>query len=122
MTDPILLVLIALFVKHFLADFPLQIPYHYKNKGTYLHPGGIFHAMIHGAGTFLALAWLVDFKLAAIMAVIDFVIHYHVDWAKVKLNTKYAWDPATHEKFWWLLGFDQLLHALTYIAFVGYLI
>ena len=50
---------------------------------------------------------------------IDFAIHYHVDWAKMNLNAKLGWGPTTHEQFWWLLGLDQFLHALTYIMLVA---
>ena len=34
----------VLMVKHALADFYLQTPYQYLNKGTYGHPGGLLHA------------------------------------------------------------------------------
>lgn len=113
-----LFLLWLLFVKHFVVDFPLQQPYQYLNKGTYGHPGGLLHSGLHGLGTYLCLFWFAP--IAAIyLAVADFVIHYHVDWAKVNINNKFGWGPTTHEQFWWLLGLDQLLHALTYIALVG---
>lgn len=116
-----LLLLFLLFTKHFIVDFPLQVPYHYENKGTYGHAGGIQHALFHGLGT--TLVFIVVFSLtfvpfAVMVGLIDAFIHYHIDWAKVKLNKKYGWGPATHEQFWWLLGLDQYLHALTYIGLV----
>ncbi len=43
-----------LMVKHAVADFFLQTPYQYCNKGTYGHPGGFLHAGIHVALTPLA--------------------------------------------------------------------
>jgi hypothetical protein len=49
----------------------------------------------------------------------DTVIHYHIDWAKMKLNRWFGWAPNTHEQFWWLLGLDQYLHAVTYVIFVA---
>jgi hypothetical protein len=30
-----------------------------------------------------------------------------------------GWSANTHEQFWWLLGLDQYLHALTYIGLIA---
>lgn len=118
----VLLILLGLFTKHLIVDFPLQGPYHYLNKGTYFHPGGMQHAMLHGYGTFFTLFWFVRWDIAAALALIDMVIHYHIDWAKMNLNKKLKWGPTTHEEFWWLLGADQYLHALTYLWIVWMLL
>ena len=99
-------------IKHFICDFPLQAtPWMYQNKGTYGHPGGVAHAVVHGIGTYFALGlvWV---------AIFDVAIHYHIDWAKMNLNARYELKPDNSEWFWILLGFDQLLHMLTYIMFV----
>lgn len=110
--------ILALFTKHFIVDFPLQVRYQYSNKGTYGHFGGILHAGLHGVGTYLCLLWVAP--IAAIyLALADMFIHYHVDWAKMNLNKKLGWGPNTHEQFWWLLGLDQFLHTLTYIGIVA---
>jgi hypothetical protein len=49
----------------------------------------------------------------------DAFLHYHIDWAKMNINKQCGWKADTHEEFWWLLGVDQLLHALTYIGLVA---
>ena len=117
MSDLLILILL-LFSKHFLVDFPLQTKFQYSNKGTYGHPGGILHASLHGLGTFICIYWYAP--IAAIyLALADMFVHYHIDWAKMKLNSKLGWSPTTHEQFWWLLGLDQYLHAVTYVAFVA---
>ena len=41
----------VLMFKHAVADFYLQTPYQFLNKGTYGHPGGFIHAGIHTALT-----------------------------------------------------------------------
>jgi hypothetical protein len=110
--------LLLLFLKHFIVDFPLQKPYQYLNKGNYGHPGGILHSALHGVGTFICI-WFFFPSVALVMAFADFLVHYHVDWAKVNINKAFNWGPTTHEQFWWLLGLDQLAHALTYIAIVA---
>jgi hypothetical protein len=117
MNDTLLLILL-LFTKHLIVDFPLQVRYQWSNKGTYGHPGGILHSFLHGLGTWLCFVWYAP-EAALYLAVIDYVAHYHIDWAKMNLNKKLGWGPTTHEQFWWLLGLDQFLHALTYILLVS---
>lgn len=118
MNDFLLLALL-LFSKHFIFDFPLQFPYHYLNKGTYFHPGGVFHALNHGAGTAACLVLVLDTPLTALtLGLLDMLLHYHIDWAKMNLNKRLGYGPTTSEKFWWLLGLDQYLHALTYIGII----
>ena len=107
----------ALLTKHFIADFPLQFPRHYLNKGTYGHRGGIEHAAIHAGFTFLILIHVFPWA-ALFVSPIEGVAHYHIDWAKMNLNERYGWGPNNSEYFWWLLGFDQWLHGMTYVAIV----
>ena len=116
--NPALSLIALLFIKHFIVDFPLQTKYQYLNKGTYLHPGGLLHAVLHGVGTFICVYWYAPLA-ALFLAWIDIIVHYPVDWAKVNINQKFQWGPTTHEQFWWLMGFDQLLHALTYVVLVA---
>jgi hypothetical protein len=116
--NDLLILILLLFSKHFIVDFPLQTKFQYSNKGTYGHPGGILHASLHGLGTFICIYWYAP--VAAIyLALADMFAHYHIDWAKMKLNSKLGWSPTTHEQFWWLLGLDQYLHAVTYVVFVA---
>jgi hypothetical protein len=111
--------LLCLFIKHFICDFPLQAsPWMYKNKGTYGHAGGLVHAAIHGSGTFIALIYW--FGLSAwLFAIVDMIIHYHIDWAKMNISMKFDLKANNSEWFWILLGFDQLLHHLTYFAIIA---
>lgn len=113
-----LILLLLLFTKHFIVDFPLQWRYQYANKGTYLHPGGLLHSGLHGIGTWICFVSFAP-GAALYLAWIDALLHYHIDWAKMNLNSKLGWGPTTHEQFWWLLGLDQFLHAVTYIILVS---
>src|ERR1700679_790022 len=102
-----------LIVKHFVCDFPLQaFPWMYRNKGTYGHLGGIIHAAVHLFATYFILSFFTEWALFA--GIIDFFIHYHIDWAKMNLGKKLNLKPDNSEWFWILLGLDQLLHYLTY--------
>jgi hypothetical protein len=117
----VLICLGALFLKHFIIDFPLQTPFQWKNKGKYGHVGGMFHAFNHGVGTILALALFTPLSLAITAGIIDSLVHYHIDWAKIRINHSFGLTPVNSPHFWTLLGFDQFLHALTYLVMVGYL-
>jgi hypothetical protein len=118
-----ILILLALFgIKHFIADFVLQFPYMIGQKGVYGARGGIDHASIHGVLTFwIVLVFLgTDHALvAASVALLDTVIHYHIDWAKQQLSQG---TTPTDRKFWILLGGDQALHYLTYILIIGLIV
>lgn len=112
-----LIIIALLFTKHFIVDFPLQPRYMYSNKGTYGHPGGLVHAWLHGIVTWMILAFFTPY--AILLGLLDAVVHYHIDWAKMNINRIKGWGPTTHEEFWWLTGLDQFLHALTYIGIVA---
>ncbi len=117
--DNAVLMLLTMTVKHFICDFPLQaFPYQYRNKGTYGHPGGLLHAGIHWLGAFAVLYVFVRPWEAMWLAMLDAMIHYHIDYAKMRLGVIYNLKPDNSEWFWILLGFDQLLHYLTYFLIV----
>lgn len=112
-----MILLILLQIKHFICDFPLQaFPYQYKNKGIYGHFGGILHSLIHTIGTFIVLYFFTE--KAIYLAILDGIIHYHIDWAKMNINDKFNFRPDNSQLFWILLGFDQLLHQLTYLLII----
>jgi Protein of unknown function (DUF3307) len=116
---PELILAVLLFTKHFIVDFPLQFPYNYLNKGTYGHAGGVLHAAAHGLATSACFAAVMGPGFLALgLGLLDAVLHYHIDWAKMNLNKRLGYGPTTSEKFWWLLGLDQYLHALTYIGLI----
>lgn len=120
--------LVVLFiVKHFICDFILQSDRMIKEKGTYGAAGGRDHALVHAAGTILLLFIVLPWNLAAHMAAIilglvDGVIHYHIDWSKSKINTRFNLYPEWDKMFWWLLGADQMLHYLTYVFIIYILV
>ena len=103
----------AFIIKHFICDFPLQGPYQYLNKGKYGHPGGIEHSAVHWVGTYL-ICYV--FGLPFYLAIIDAVVHYHIDWSKVNICKHYNLKADNSEYYWWLIGLDQMLHYLTYVG------
>lgn len=126
------LLLFTLFaVKHFICDFPIQMqtPWMFQNKGTYGHLGGITHAAIQAiASVLILLAVTVGYSYSTdstilrqiiILGLCEWVVHYHMDWYKMYMNTTYNYKPDTHSEFWWWLGFDQLVHYLSYVAMIA---
>ena len=118
MSTKLLLLLIALQSKHLIVDWILQPPWMWKNKGTYCHLGGILHAAINALGT--AICFLIITDNILVIYCLDFLAHYHIDWAKMNITRITKWSPTTHPEFWWLTGLDQYLHQLTYILLFLY--
>lgn len=114
----IVLVMFALQCKHLIVDWCWQPAYEYKNKGTYLHPGGLRHAFKNALGTTLCFVPFVAPWSLLWIFVIDYLIHYHVDWCKMNINRIKGWGPLSHEQFWWLTGFDQYLHQIVYVLLI----
>lgn len=124
-----LIFITLLIIKHYICDFPMQSAWMVSNKGTYGHIGGLSHAWVHMMGTFACLiilsqslgVFLNPFPFAQVI-VVEGVIHYHVDWFKMWLNKKMKWTCHKSPAFWQSLGIDQLMHYLTYVGIVWYLI
>ncbi len=118
-TRTVLLAIVYLLVKHFIADFLLQTERQRREKGIYGAPGGLTHALTHIAFT-MPVFWLLhssDQHTIALLLAAEFTIHYHLDWAKEQIVRTNGWG-AQNRYFWWALGADQMCHALTYIAIV----
>lgn len=111
-----MLLMLLLTLKHFVFDFLWQPPFEWQNKGTYGHVGGIMHSMKHAVATAFILLFFANLHYVGLLALGEFVIHYHMDWFKMWYNKKKGWGATTHNEFWIFLGVDQLVHYLTYIA------
>lgn len=111
------LLLALLLAKHWIADFVIQFNYMVVEKGIYGAPGGLHHAGIHAFLTAVIFLLVVPLPLALLLGAVDGVIHYHVDWLKMKINRWRSLD--THQsEYWAWLGADQLAHNYTYLALV----
>jgi hypothetical protein len=116
-----LILLLLLTIKHFVLDFVYQPPYQWQNKGTYGHIGGIIHSGQHALATLLILMFFTGPVVGISLSIGEFIVHYHMDWFKMWYNKKKGWGPTTHNEFWVLTGFDQMVHSLTYLAIVAVL-
>ena len=116
----ILAILALLQIKHWYVDFVNQSMDEVNNKGTYWHWTGMKHSVKQGIGTFVCVWAIVGYAyipFAIIVGLIDFVLHYNIDWAKMNINRRYGYTIEMPQ-FWLWLGADQLAHALTYLWLV----
>ena len=119
MTTTVLLLLALFGIKHFLADFVLQLPYMLAQKGVYGAEGGLHHAMVHGVLTVFIVMLFAPPIMALQMGLLDSVLHYHIDWVKQQVSRGLT---VADQKFWFWFGADQTLHYLTYILIIGLLV
>ena len=110
--------LVALQFKHWLIDFVLQSQKEIVAKKVYMSWLSCRHSLQHALGTFLAV-WLIlgynGIPFAVAMAMLDLLVHYHVDYCKVKFGS----EDVKSKRYWVEFGFDQCVHQLTYIAIIG---
>ena len=117
--DIILVAFLFLNIKHFVCDFPFQSDYQVRTKRIYGHPGGIWHSGLHALATMPVFLLLKPaFGVAFVIVAAEFVLHYHIDWVKDRVVTKYDWQPKDRS-YWHAFGADQLLHNLTYVGVVA---
>lgn len=115
MFDSIFVLFALLFIKHWYIDFVNQSEVEVKGKGIYGNWDGLGHSIKHGLATAIIFGFFVfNFEVAVILGLIDFVIHYHVDYCKMRFGNR----DITTKAFWAQLGLDQLAHYLTYIFLV----
>jgi hypothetical protein len=114
----VLFLLAAFQVKHFICDGPLQTAAMVRDKAVFLKPLGLLHAGLHGLGTALVcVSASLPLGTAAAYAIVDFLVHYCVDFTKENTVLRAGWT-IKQAYFWWALSFDQLLHHLTYLTLV----
>lgn len=112
----VFLALILMQVKHFICDYPLQVPFmlgKFKKFPDFIVPL-FWHSWVHGIGTLMichAFGWP-DWLIF-----LDLVTHFIIDRIKASPSLGGRWKP-DNRYFWWALGGDQLAHHLVGIAIV----
>jgi hypothetical protein len=116
----VLALILALQVKHFICDGPLQTLQMVKDKSIYGKPMGLAHAGIHLVGTAL-VATLFGLPLFTVakLAVAEGLIHYHIDYFKERLVKGMDWRTPD-ASYWWALTGDQALHHASYVLLAAW--
>ena len=112
MTTLVLVILILLQIKHWYIDFVNQSDEEVAHKGVYLDWRGMKHSFKHGIATAVIFFFFIEIEGALLLGLIDFVLHYHIDYCKMHYGNR---DIKT-KAFWAQLGLDQMAHQLTYIG------
>ena len=109
--------LLFLLIKHAVADLLVQTLRPATDKTVYVGKGAHWHAFDHGFLTLLVLLAFVDWKLAIALAVVDYFIHWHIDYFK---STFCRRINITREDvaYWQWQTLDQIAHYLTYYGIV----
>ena len=113
--DWMLATLVLLFFKHWYIDFVDQSMDEVNGKGIYGNWLGIRHSLKHGLGTFVVIGIMGEsIEGAVVLGFLDFILHYHIDWAKMNWGNRDIQNP----KFWSHLGLDQFAHQLVYLGMI----
>lgn len=112
------LILVLLFFKHFLADFCWQSDRMLKDKGHFWRIGGLQHAGLHGALTYVILMHFLGIQACVMLAVFDAVLHYSMDLVHRRATVRASVDSNV---FWIWTGIDQFVHAVTYLS-IGFVV
>ncbi len=117
-TTAILLIFVALQVKHLLADFYFQTMWMMDGRENYFHLGRTCHAGVHTVFTFLIfLVFGTPLPLLLAITALEWLLHFHIDWWKAEQTKTKGWTPAD-AAFWRALGADQAMHHLCNIFLV----
>lgn len=112
-----LVLLSLLLIKHTIVDLALQHYIKGQKKLQWLNPLAHWHYAQHGIGTLIVTLPLTgDLLVAASVSLLDYLIHWHVDFCKSCVRQHYGWEEQDLS-FWVLQSVDQILHYLTYILF-----
>lgn len=126
-------------IKHYLADYLFQTPYMLGKfkKGTEWIAPLCAHCGVHALFTLSIVGmWTHNFKFGFALALFDFVAHFIMDRIKASPSLMGRWkalsaaeyasasdeQKASNTKFWYALGFDQMVHHLTHYAIIAAMI
>lgn len=111
------IILIALQFKHWYVDFCNQTNEEVISKGHYGELPGLMHSLKHGFATGIIFLIIAPY-MAASIGLLDFILHYHIDWTKRNFGNQDIHD----KRFWRDLGLDQMVHQLCYIGYIAMVI
>lgn len=103
---------LMLLIKHAIADLGIQAQLQNINKSNYFGNGHI-HYLHHGLGTLVMAGLCLPAIPAILCAIIDYIIHWHIDYTKHKVNKKLNIESRSRA-WWWTNVMDQILHFTTY--------
>lgn len=120
--DMVFILMVVFQLKHFAADYLFQHNYMLKKvspEWDFVGPLAL-HCAVHGIMTLLiclyfnpSLWWL---------GLVDFSIHFFLDRLRSGPNYLGRFKNINTSSFWWVLGADQMMHHLTHIGIIWYIV
>jgi len=119
----IIILLILLQIKHWYADFKIQTYMQTIKKGIWLDPIGMTHTRDHMLASFVALLIFsiihpISPIIILLTIVVEGIVHYTVDYIKVKYGSKDNTTPL----YWNQFGLDQMAHQMCYLIMAYYIL
>jgi hypothetical protein len=119
----IIILLILLQIKHWYADFKIQTYMQTIKKGIWLDPIGMTHTRDHMLASFVALLLFsiihpISPIVVLLTIVVEGIVHYTVDYIKVKYGSKDNTTPL----YWNQFGLDQMAHQMCYLVMAYYIL
>lgn len=120
----------AFVVKHWVCDFLFQNKYmlgKFKPWPDFVLPIAL-HSWVNAIGSIAACALVlrdgfVMFIEPIVLAVLaEFVAHFVIDRIKASPALLGRYRDTNTGIFWSVLGFDQMLHGLTYVLMISYIL
>lgn len=116
------ILLIAFQIKHFVADFPLQLPFMLRKHAAgwdFVWPLAV-HCAVHAFMTFAIVIYVRPSLWY--LAVLDFAVHFVMD--RIKAGPKFLgrFNDSRKTSYWAAFGFDQMVHHLTHLYIVWVLV
>ena len=105
-------------VKHAIADLHLQARLNNRgSKADLRTPRLWLHCLDHSLLTFFVALLVVDIPLAIALSLLDFVLHFVIDYTKTIIQKKNGVDYNSKE-YWFYASIDQIAHFTTYFIIV----
>ena len=117
--DAVLLILIA----HYMADFLFQTRWMATNKSSNflaLLTHVSVYTLVIGIYLLFFLPEEYDPALIYLFAVFNGFAHLVVDYISSRLSA-YWWSVKRYDNFWYVIGFDQLLHTIILLSSFVYI-
>ena len=111
------MLLFMLVIKHALADLVLQSRLTSGDKSNLKSPKGYIHAADHSLLTFVVCIFFTGILNAILIALLDFVLHFLIDYIKTRSVRRFNVQVNT-STFWVVQGIDQIAHYSCYFLYV----
>jgi hypothetical protein len=114
------LLILTLFVKHFIVVGVLQTAAHIINKRRYFHIDSLVVSFYHFIGSVVAVSTVVGFSSIVVeVSAVECTVRHHIDWLHAR-SLHYVSSGKHAIAQWWVMGLDQWMHVTLYASVVWF--